>query len=39
MSDYSKYEEVPEELVEALERYIVYYEELKARNDLKMPGE
>ena len=33
------YEEVPEELVVALERHIAFYEELKAKNNLRMPGE
>lgn len=33
------YEEVPEELVEALARQLAFYKDLKARNELRMPGE
>ena len=33
------YEEVPEELLQALERQLAFYEDLKARNELRMPGE
>lgn len=33
------YDEVPEELVQALSERIAYFEDLKARGDLRMPGE
>jgi len=33
------WDEVPEELVEALSRHIAFYESLKAEDNLRMPGE
>ncbi|HRQ36602.1 MAG TPA: hypothetical protein PLD25_01665 [Chloroflexota bacterium] len=33
------YDEVPEKLVQAVSAHVVYFEDLKARGDLRMPGE